>query len=232
MRLDKFLGTTGNGTRQEVKKMIRMGRVKVNGTIVKTADQKIDEFNDEIVLDGKTISYEEFYYIMFHKPAGCVCSAREKGEISVLSYIKEPYAQKLFPVGRLDKDTEGLLLLTNDGMLSHNLLSPARHVKKTYYSECEKEVTEEDVSAFAEGLDIGDEKLTLPATLQILSKKSCHITITEGRFHQIKRMIEARGNKVCYLKRIRMKDLELDPELNKGEYRPLTATEIEKLKEK
>lgn len=232
MRLDKFLGNNDIGTRQEVKKIIRSGRVKINGILCKEPDSKINENTDQVSVDDKLIEYEEFYYIMLNKPAGYVCSSDEKGQQSILELINEPFAHKLFSVGRLDKDTEGLLLLTNDGKLSHNLLAPGKHVTKLYYVETEKLCKKADYVAFENGIDIGDEKLTLPAKLlncsEELSPKYL-VEITEGRFHQIKRMFEACDNCVCYLKRVKMKNLSLDPNLKLGEYRRLTKEELDNL---
>jgi len=230
MRLDKFLGNLGVGSRQDVKKIIKNGRVKVNGEIVHLPEKKISEEIDLITLDGQELVFQKFYYILLNKPSGYVCSAHEKGQISVLSLIKESYADKLFPVGRLDKDTEGLLLLTNDGKLSHELLSPVKHVDKTYYVEIKECITREDITAFEEGIDIGDDKLTMPAVLKPIGDKSCMVTIREGRFHQIKRMFAARNNEVLYLRRTKMKNLCLEETLKLGDYRPLTEEEIEGLK--
>ncbi|MGN0346298.1 MAG: pseudouridine synthase [Lachnospiraceae bacterium] len=232
MRLDKFVSTYGFCTRAEAKKYIKSGRVRRNDNIMKNPEEKINETLDCITLDGKALLYEEKYYLMMNKPAGVVCSAHEKGQKSVMELIHEPFAKQLFPIGRLDKDTEGLLLFTNDGELSHALLSPARHVTKTYYTILKEPVSENDVIAFREGLDIGDEKLTLPAGLRIASKP-CHayVEIQEGRFHQIKRMFEKCNNQVLYLKRIKMKDLLLDESLAPGEYRRLREEEIMSLKE-
>lgn len=230
MRLDKFLGNLGVGSRQDVKKIIKNGRVKVNGEIVHSPEKKISEGTDLVTLDGRELVFQEFYYILLYKPAGYVCSAHEKGQTSVLSLIKETYADKLFPVGRLDKDTEGLLLLTNDGKLSHELLSPVKHVDKKYYVELKERVRRDDILSFEEGIDIGDDKLTLPAVLEPLGELSCMVTIREGRFHQIKRMFAARNNEVIYLKRMEMKNLRLEESLKPGDYRPLTEKEIEGLR--
>ena len=232
MRLDKFVSTYGFCTRTEAKKYIKSGRIQKNDCIIINPDEKIDEASDFITFDGKPLHFEEKYYLMMNKPAGVVCSSHEKGQISVLELIHEPFAKKLFPVGRLDKDTEGLLLFTNDGELSHALLSPARHVTKTYYTILKEPVKEEDIIAFRNGLDIGDEKITLPAKLEVASQP-CHayVEIQEGRFHQIKRMFEKCNNQVLYLKRLKMKDLLLDETLKPGEYRRLREDEILSLKE-
>ena len=232
MRLDRFLANNGFGTRQEVKKLIRAGRIMVDGVCTKNPEAKLDEEQAVVAVDGKPVFYEKFHYIMLNKPAGCVSSSHEPGEKSVLSYIGESYAKDLFPVGRLDKDTEGLLLLTNDGALSHRLLSPSKHVDKRYYVELEKEISGQDVVRFREGIDIGDEKLTLPAVLEMTEDgRKVFVTLHEGRFHQIKRMFQALNNQVLYLKRVSMKNLMLDPELKPGDYRCLTAEEIADLQE-
>lgn len=231
MRLDRFLAINKYGTRQEVKKMIRAGRTTVDGQVIKSPEYKLEEETAEVTVDGKTVRYEKYHYIMLYKPAGCVSSTYEKGERSVLSYIDEIYAGDLFPVGRLDKDTQGLLLLTNDGELSHQLLSPSKHVDKRYYVELEKEVPEDAVRKFQEGIDIGEENRTMPAVLEFTSHpQHVYVTLHEGRYHQIKRMFEALDNRVVYLKRISMKELVLDEALKPGEYRKLTEEEIIKLK--
>lgn len=231
MRLDRFLAINKYGTRQEVKKMIRAGRATVDGQVVKSPEYRLEEETAKVVVDGKTVRYEKYHYIMLYKPAGCVSSTYEKGERSVLSYIDEIYAGDLFPVGRLDKDTQGLLLLTNDGGLSHQLLSPSKHVDKRYYVELEKEVPEDAVRKFQKGIDIGDEDPTMPAVLELTSHpQQVYVTLHEGRYHQIKRMFEALDNRVVYLKRISMKELVLDETLKPGEYRKLTEEEIISLK--
>lgn len=230
MRLDKFLANNNIGTRSEVKKIVKNGRIKVNDTIVKDSSLNIDENNDSIYMDGKLIKYEEFYYIMLNKPAGYVCSAHEKGESSVLKLIDEDFRNKLYPVGRLDKDTTGLLLLTNDGPLTHELLAPKKHVDKEYFVVLRERLKQRDKDRFENGLDIGDDKPTKPATLIQKSDNSCHVIIHEGRFHQIKRMFEALDNEVIELKRLRMKNLILDNTLEEGQYRRLTELELENLK--
>lgn len=233
MRLDKLLASAGIGSRSDVKKIIKNGRVKVNGLITKNADCKVNENIDIIHVDDSQIKYEEFFYIMLNKPAGVVCSAHEKGQESVLKLIPEYFASELFPVGRLDKDTEGLLLLTNDGALAHELLAPGKHVVKRYFVKLKNPVKEKDFIDFENGIDIGDEKLTMPAKL--ISGKSTnevYVEIMEGRFHQIKRMFEKCDNCVEYLKREKMKNLLLDHSLKPGEYRRLTENEVNDLKTK
>lgn len=233
IRLDKFLADMNVGTRSQVKQMIRKKLVTVNGATALRPEQKIDSDRDLVMAGGKTIYYEKYRYILLHKPAGYVSATRDEREKTVLDLIPEAMRKNLFPVGRLDKDTEGLMLLTDDGELAHRLLSPAHHVDKTYYADVEGEVTKEDQSAFEEGLDIGDEDLTLPARLEIISsspeRSSTLVTIQEGRFHQIKRMFAARGKKVVYLKRLSMGPLLLDDSLSRGMYRRLTEEEMEAL---
>ena len=206
MRLDKFLCETGFGTRSQVKEMLKKGQVTVNGVAAKKPEQKIDEHKDQITCQGKT----------------------------VLDLLKsEDRRDGIFPVGRLDKDTEGFLLLTDDGDLAHRLLSPRKHVDKTYYAKIAGSVTEAHIERFREGLDIGDEKKTLPAMLEILASEpetsEIRITIHEGRFHQVKRMFEAVGCKVTYLKRLSMGAVALDETLAPGDYRPLNEKERELL---
>lgn len=235
LRLDKFLADVGIGTRTQVKQMIRKGQIQVNGTVIKKPEYKIDAQKDRVAASGEELSYQKYCYFMLHKPAGCVCATEDRKEKTVLSLIPEEYRKDLFPVGRLDKDTEGLLLLTNDGDLAHRLLAPKKHVDKTYYAKIEGQVTEQDVEAFREGIDIGDDKLTMPAVLEILHSSDLseiQVTIQEGRFHQIKRMFEAVGKKVLYLKRLTMGPLHLDPLLGPGEIRPLTEEEVKALCER
>ncbi len=232
IRLDKYLADMGIGTRSELKKMIRNGRVQVDGKVEKKPEAKIDETKQKVVCDGKEVGYEAKEYYMLHKPAGVVSATKDVKEKTVLDLITEKRRKDLFPVGRLDKDTEGLLLITNDGELSHRLLSPRKHVNKIYYARIQGKVTTEDVEKFAEGLDIGDDALTKPAKLEILKsgeESEIRLTITEGRFHQVKRMFQAVGKEVIYLKRLSMGTLVLDESLPKGAYRPLTIEEIEKL---
>ena len=239
VRLDKFLADAGAGTRSEVKKYIQKGKVQVNGVPAKKPEIKVSE-EDEVVLDGNRISQApEFVYYLLHKPAGYVSATEDKRDKTVMELV--PSDRKgLFPVGRLDKDTEGLLLITDDGALAHELLSPKKHVDKTYYAITDGRMTEEDVKRFAEGLDIGEKNPTMPAKLEILSTRKVEevelgqeiqLTVKEGKFHQVKRMTEAAGKKVVYLKRISMGILTLPDDLEKGECRPLTAGEEKRLKD-
>ena len=233
MRLDKFLTELGIGTRSEVKKILKNGQVTVNGITVTKPEQKIDETKDIVSYQGKTLAYQTFEYYMFHKPAGCVTAVTDAQHKTVMDYMKDLTRKDLVPVGRLDIDTEGLLLITNDGQLSHDLLSPSKHVPKTYFAKIEGIVTGEDVNLFAEGVDIGEKKLTKPAELKILVSdrmSEIELTISEGKFHQVKRMFEAVGKKVVYLKRISMGSLVLDENLAPGAYRSLTEKEITQLR--
>lgn len=228
MRLDKYLANMGVGTRSEVKILIKKGRVEVNGMRATGPEQKISEEQDEIWVDDQVIGYNKYEYLMLHKPAGVVTATEDKRDRTVLDLIDSPLKKQLFPVGRLDKDTEGLLLLTNDGALAHRLLSPKKHVSKVYYARIAGCVTKEDVQAFSEGLDLGD-FTSMPAELKILSageESEIEVTVCEGKFHQVKRMFEAVGKKVLYLKRLSMGKLCLDERLEVGEYRPLTQEEI------
>ena len=237
MRLDKYLADMGEGTRQEVKKYIRRGSVTVNGELVRSPERKVDE-RDQVCLDGREVSYAAEEYFMLNKPAGVVSATEDKRDRTVQDLIREKKRKDLFPVGRLDKDTEGLLLITNDGALSHRLLSPRHHVDKTYYVEVQGYVTEETRAAFQRGVNIGTEEeslVTMPARLEILeagqSLSRVRLTIREGKFHQVKRMFLSQGMEVSYLKRESMGSLRLDDSLAPGEYRPLTEHEIKRLKE-
>lgn len=237
MRLDRILTEMGAGSRQEVKKLIRKGHVSVDGEVIKKPEAKVEEKTARIRCLDISYWYEPYVYYMLHKPAGVVSATEDPKERTVLDLMENPVRKDIFPVGRLDKDTEGLLLLTNDGELAHRLLSPKKHVDKTYEAVISGIVTEEDVDAFASGVDIGDDTMTLPAKLEIGKtdpEQNCSeisITIQEGRYHQIKRMFEAVGKRVVYLKRIRMGTLMLDPTLPKGASRRLTEEEIDALKQ-
>ena len=235
IRLDKYLADMGTGTRQEVKKYIRKGLVRVNQETVRTPEMKICEEKDEVFLEGQRIAYASCEYYMLNKPAGVVSATEDKRETKVIDLIRDKKRKDLFPVGRLDKDTEGLLLITNDGQLAHRLLSPKRHVDKTYYAKVSGCVTREDVLLFARGLDIGTderEEWTMPGELEILrsgSESEILLTIQEGKYHQVKRMFQAVGKEVVYLRRERMGALVLDKELKPGEYRELGQEDIDRL---
>ncbi len=234
MRLDKYLADCGIGTRSEVKVYLKKGMITLNGEKVVKGDIKVIEKSDVVCFQGEEVSYQENRYYMLHKPAGVVSAVTDNLHRTVIDLLDVPNKQKLFPVGRLDIDTEGLLLLTDDGPLSHELLSPKKHVDKTYYAVISGLVTEEDVVKFREGLSIGEKKDTLPAELVILKPGNISeitVTIHEGKFHQVKRMFEAVGKEVTYLKRLSMGSLALDEALAPGEYRELTEQEISELKE-
>ena len=236
VRLDKFLADAGAGTRSEVKKYIQKGQVQVNGKTAKKPELKVSE-EDQVVMNGQEIhAAPEYVYYLFNKPAGCVSATEDSRDKTVLDYIEEKDRRKgLFPVGRLDKDTEGLLLLTDDGMLAHELLSPRKHVDKVYFAKVSGQFGENEIARFKEGLDIGNGERSKQARLQILKadvqESEVLITIMEGKFHQVKRMVKAVGSEVLYLKRLSMGSLKLDEELKLGEYRRLTKAELQELKE-
>ena len=229
MRLDKFLCELGIGTRSEVKNKIKNGLVQVEGVNKVTPEYKLDIEKDKVYYNGSLLQYAEFEYYMLNKPAGCVSATSDNLHKTVLELIDTKVRKDLFPVGRLDIDTEGLLLITNDGALAHQLLSPKKHVDKTYYAEIEGMITNEDVVAFKEGLDIGENTLTLPAKLVILESgtiSKIEVTIQEGKYHQVKRMFEAVGKRVVYLKRLSMGAITLPEDLKIGEYRALLPDEV------
>ncbi|MDP4172302.1 MAG: pseudouridine synthase [Bacillota bacterium] len=234
MRIDKLLANLGFGSRKEVKQLLKSGAVKVDDAVIKDAKAHVDPATQHVTLNGEHVEYKEFIYLMMNKPPGVLSAtedSRDKTVIDLLELNDQVYNP--FPVGRLDKDTEGLLLITNDGQLSHRLLSPKKHVPKTYFAVIEGEVTEEDVEAFQEGVTLDDGYFTKPGQLTILKSglmSDIELTITEGKFHQVKRMFEAVGKRVVYLKRLSMGPLALDESLELGEYRELTEEEIEMLK--
>ena len=231
MRLDKLLGDMGIASRSELKQMIKRGRVTVDGRAVTAPETKVDSEGSSIALDGEELRYKSFHYYMMDKPAG-VLSATEDGKQKTVLDLVSPEMRRmgLFPVGRLDKDTEGLLLLTNDGNLTHKLLSPKYHVDKVYYARVEGCLETSDIEAFAAGMVLGDGLVCLPAGLEILSDHEALVTLQEGKFHQVKRMLACRGKPVQYLKRLRMGPLILDEKLPCGAFRPLRTEEIEVLR--
>lgn len=235
IRLDKYLADMGCGTRQEVKKLIRSGQVSVNGAVVKKPETKVGQTVQEVCLNGEKVGYESFEYYMLNKPAGVISATEDRSCQTVVDLIQEKKRKDLFPVGRLDKDTEGLLLITNDGELAHRLLSPKKHVDKCYFARVSGKMTEDDVRSFENGVNIGSleqPEITMPGKLEIITSdeiSQIHLTIQEGKFHQVKRMFRAVGKEVIYLKRLRMGTLVLDENLSIGEYRPLTKEELEKL---
>lgn len=255
MRIDKLLSVLGIATRQESKRLLRAAQVQVNGQIVKDGGYKCDPDRDHICVEGREIVYQEFQYFMLYKPAGCITATEDKQHKTVMDYLPKERHRNLSPVGRLDKDTEGLLLITDDGALNHDLLAPGKHVEKTYFARIDGRVTEDTIRQFKEGMDIGEEKPLAPAGLEILDvnkigweddenpasahsdhQESAHwqseilVTITEGKYHQVRRMFQVAGMRVLYLKRIRMGTLSLDDTLKPGECRVLTAQEVSDLK--
>lgn len=233
MRLDKFLCETGAGTRSEVKQLIKKGLVTVNGISEKSGDKKIDETVDIVVLQGERLYFHTFHYYMLYKPAGVITATEDRNQktvMSLLTEVNESVKKRLFPVGRLDKDTEGLLLLTDDGELAHRLLSPKKHVDKTYLVKLKNLISGTDIHRLETGVDIGDEKATMPADVKKLHDTEIELTIREGRYHQVKRMLRAVNNEVVYLKRLSMGPLRLTEDLEKGHYRLLFQEEVEALK--
>lgn len=232
MRLDKYLTNLGIGSRTQVKELIKKGKIKVNNEIIKKPEIHIDENKDNVQFEGLDLAYNKFYYYMLNKPAGVLTAVSDNNCKTVLDLLNVTPKKGLFPVGRLDKDTEGLLIITNNGPLSHDLLSPNKHVDKTYYVELNGSLVESDVKLFENGLDIGEKNLTKPAKLEIIEDGTkAYITITEGKYHQVKRMFASIGLTVTYLKRMSMGPISLDETLKPGEYRKLTEKEVKLLTE-
>ncbi len=229
-RLDKLLADAGAGSRSQVKEYIRRGRITVNGQICKKPEQKVQEEKDLICLDGQRVEYARYRYYMLHKPRGVITATEDSRDKTVLDLLGGVDTAHISPVGRLDKDTEGLLLLTNDGELAHRLLSPRRHVNKCYLVRTEKPLSEADLRALETGVDIGDDKPALPAKARLNETGDLLLTIQEGRYHQVKRMLQAVDNRVLYLKRLSFGSLELPEDLRPGEFRPLTDEEQERLR--
>lgn len=234
MRLDKLLANMGYGSRKEVKKLLKDGVVRIDGKPVKDAKFHVNIEKQEVTIYGEVVEYKEFVYLMMHKPQGVISATEDDHHETVVDLLEfEDAIFNPFPVGRLDIDTEGFLLLTNDGKLTHQLLSPKKHVPKKYYAHIEGVVTEKDVEDFAKGVVLDDGYETKPGELTILNSddiSEIELVITEGKFHQVKRMFEAVGKKVVYLKRVEMGPLTLDEELELGQYRELTDEEVEMLK--
>ena len=230
-RLDKIIASTGRWSRREAKALIREGRVLVEGAIAASAEEKVDPERAAITVDGEDLGYRRFTYILLNKPAGLLSATEDGRQETVLDLLApELRRQGLSPVGRLDKDTEGLLLLTNDGALAHRLLAPKSHVDKVYYARLDHPLGPGDQAAFAKGITLEDGLVCMPAGLEILGDgREVLVTLHEGKFHQIKRMVASRGAAVCYLKRLSMGALSLDPALGPGEYRPLTEEEVIKI---
>ena len=227
MRLDKFLSNMGKATRSEASRLVRAGKVLVNGTPAKKSDTQINPDTDEVILNGIPVTYKKFTYIMLNKPEGYVSATDDPNEKTVLDLVDPEDRRKgLFPCGRLDKNTLGLVILTNDGENAHRLLSPKHHVAKVYRFKSLKALTQEDVTSLEGGVDIGG-YFTKPCVVNLTGENEGEITLTEGKYHQIKRMLEAVDNKITYLERISFGDIKLDTSLKRGEWRYLTPDEEE-----
>lgn len=229
MRLDKFLANSGIGSRKEVKELIKQGLVFVNDERIKNSDKNIDEIKDVIKIRDKCIEYRKYVYIMLNKPQNVISATEDNKHKTVIDLIKGYDTYNIFPVGRLDIDTEGLLLLTNDGKLSHNLLSPKKHVEKEYYVKLKENINDIDINKVENNIQLEDGYICKKAKIKRLSKNELNISITEGKFHQVKRMFKAVGNEVIFLKRVRMANILLDKNLKSGEYRELTEDELKGL---
>lgn len=231
MRLDKLLANMGFGSRKDVKALLKKNQVTVNDKLEKNANAHVDPVKDEIMVGDELVHYQEFIYIMMHKPPGYISATEDKYDQTVIDILSEDIQHfEPFPVGRLDKDTEGLLLLTNDGKLAHQLTSPKKDIAKTYYAEIKGNVTDADIVAFKAGVTLEDGYKTKTALLEIVSGgdiSKIEVTITEGKYHQVKRMFEAVGKEVIYLKRLQMGALLLDPDLKLGSFRELTKEELD-----
>lgn len=233
-RLDKILANMGFGSRKDVKRLIKEGRVKVNDNVALNGELKVNPYEDNILLDNEKVIYRKYIYLMMNKPKGVVSSTDDPSSKTVIDMLDDKYlVYKLFPVGRLDKDTEGLLLISNDGKLAHELLSPKKRIDKKYYVEVDGYVEEKHIQLFEKGISLDDGYKTLPSKLEIIETSlvsQVFLTIQEGKFHQVKRMFQSIGMKVLYLKRITMGNLILDENLGLGQYRELTDGEISLLK--
>lgn len=229
MRLDKFLCEMELGSRSQVKALIRQGAVTVNGMSVGKADIQIDEFSDSVCCGGRLLIYQKYVYYMLNKPKGVISATEDPAAQTVISLLGGDGRKGIFPVGRLDKDTTGLLVLTDDGELAHRLLSPKNHVDKTYRLKISKPLTEENISRREQGVDIGEKRPTLPAGVALLGERELLLTIREGKYHQVKRMLHAVGSEVLDLERISFGGINLDERLGPGEYRKLTTEEIRRL---
>lgn len=244
MRLDKLVAELTGMTRSQAREVIVKGRVCVNGEVKKTTAEQVKEESDVLTLDGRKLTFQRYVYYMLNKPAGTVSATRDRETKTVLSLLsaEDRKRRNLFPVGRLDKDTEGLLFLTDDGILSHQLISPKKHADKLYFAKLAREITAEDIALFASGMKVDAELTAMPAVLRGLTGEeqrtflpeggnAAAVTLQEGKFHQVKRMFAATGNEVLYLKRMEMGGVALDETLLPGEYRELTAEEVITLRE-
>ncbi len=229
IRLDKFLADSGFWSRKEAKELLRQGRVRRNNEVEKNAAAKIDPQNESIFVDGNLLQWSKFHYVMLYKPENVLTATEDRYQKTVLDLLPKEYSN-LFPVGRLDKDTTGLLLLTDDGELAHQLLSPKKHVDKVYLAQIDGDVSAEDIAAFHQGITLGDGTVCLPAKLESLGQGLCQVTLREGKFHQVKRMLAQRGKPVIKLKRLSMGGLSLDIGMKPGDFRLLTPEEVSNLK--
>ena len=230
VRVDKILSELGFGSRQEIKKYVKAGKIRINDNIVKKPEEKLNSEVDKLFFEGKEVEVEEFETFILYKPAGYVCATKDNVHKTVIELI-DSKRKNVVPVGRLDLDTEGILILTNDGDLNHRLVSPSSHVDKTYYAIFEGRLNENAVEMTKNGLDIGEGEVSKPAKLEIISSNEIMLTIHEGKFHQVKRMVKALGGEVTYLKRVAFGGLRLDDlKLKKGESRKITEIEMEMLK--
>ncbi len=233
MRLDRFLANSGVGTRKEVKEILKKRKIKVNDSIITNGSIHIDENKDAVKYEEKEISYKPFIYIMMNKPDGVISATEDDEHRTVIDLLENKYrTYSVFPIGRLDIDTEGLLILTNDGILTHKLLAPNKHVDKKYYVELKNPVLKSDIEKLENGIELENGFVTKNAKVEVIenSEDKVYITITEGKYHQVKRMFKAVNNKVLYLKRVQMGNLKLDDKLKVGKYRELTEKEINILK--
>lgn len=234
MRLDRVLVHVGYGSRKDVQKLIKSKKVMVAGKIVTKSELNVQPEEDEICVLGKPINYQEYYYYILNKPAGYVSATEDPRDQTVIDLLETIDRNKeLFPVGRLDKDTEGLLILTNDGQFAHDMLSPKKHVDKTYYAKVKGQMVPEDIETFAKGMTLQDGTVYQPGQLEILSSDTVseiYVTIREGKFHQVKKMVQFVGKEVTYLQRIQMGDFKLPEDLALGQYRLMTAEELNLLK--
>ncbi|AGK96419.1 pseudouridine synthase [Clostridium pasteurianum] len=235
-RLDKVLANSGYGSRKDVKKLIKSGLIEVDGEKIKSSNIQVDINENKITIKGEPLIYKKYIYLMMNKPDGVVSATFDNFDETVVDLLEEYHASfNPFPVGRLDKDTVGLIILTNDGELNHRMISPKWHVDKVYYAEINKAVDDGDIKAFEEGIEIDDGYKCMPAKLSILSADSngsrVMVTIQEGKFHQVKRMFLARNKEVVYLKRVSFGAIRLDEGISEGSYRELTEEELKALKE-
>jgi len=231
MRIDRFLVRAGIASRKDAKGLIRGKRITVNAEVIKNANVKVDYQQDEICLDGVKIEYKEYVYLMLNKPQGVISATVDEKHKTVIDIVSDYSHYDLHPVGRLDIDTEGLLIITNDGKLTHNIISPKKHIPKTYFARLASKIEVDAIGKFKEGITLGDGYECMSAELTILNETEIELTIYEGKFHQVKRMFKALDNEVIYLKRIKMNNLDLDNQLELGSYKELSEDELKLLSE-